>query len=659
MGVLTAIREWHERRTTEASLSHSMRRMQLQGMKLANAKLQESLSFLDNYVDPQDAYDKGWIPLGGGGNSVWESQYPPPFTTQDEHDKIRAFQRRLYYENEFATGVIETRISYIVGTGHVYSVEPKDKDDELSEEEKAAAKEVIDEFIKVNKWQARQQESCRRCDRDGEAFLRKFIVPADKKPAVDGVEEKSHRVIKIRFVEPGDVRTPADKAQDPAATFGIQTEPDDVESVLGFYVNEQFIDAKDIQHRKRNVDGNVKRGLPLLYQSKYNLPRAEKVVRNAAATVEIQAAVGMVRKHAAAAQDAVQGFVSGKASATIQQRTPNGTVKTRNFQQFQPGTILDVPGTTEYEFPAMGLDPSKPAGTVQMILRAVGSRTGLPEFMVSADASNANYASTLVAEGPAVKAFQREQWTMIGEDEEIFDEVLRVAVEDGRLTQQLVDRIKICAEPPNVISRDELQGAQKNQILAMNGIKSPQTWSLEENLDYEREQANIAEHAEANEGAMTRAFGPMDIPQEEDSGDNPRMTKESFNPNQPRVPAGDKDGGQWTDLYHVARRKWDGGDLQTLQSLHNGEWSDKLEREILKRWPEVKDAWEYFSTEGGKIHFHDSLEKAKEFAAEFGGEILKVDARGLDVVIDKLEYPHPVVKGSVSADRVSRMKKRK
>ena len=33
----------------------------------------------------------------------------------------------------------------------------------------------------------------------------------------------------------------------------------------------------------------------------------------------------------------------------------------------------------------------------------------MPEFMFTSDASNANYASTLVAEGPAVKMFERLQ----------------------------------------------------------------------------------------------------------------------------------------------------------------------------------------------------------------------------------------------------------
>ena len=40
----------------------------------------------------------------------------------------------------------------------------------------------------------------------------------------------------------------------------------------------------------------------------------------------------------------------------------------------------------------------------------------MPEFMFTSDASNANYSSTLVAEGPAVKMFERLQASMIEQD---------------------------------------------------------------------------------------------------------------------------------------------------------------------------------------------------------------------------------------------------
>ena len=38
-----------------------------------------------------------------------------------------------------------------------------------------AVQKVIDEFVRENRWQLRQQEIVRRIDRDGEAFLRFFV----------------------------------------------------------------------------------------------------------------------------------------------------------------------------------------------------------------------------------------------------------------------------------------------------------------------------------------------------------------------------------------------------------------------------------------------------------------------------------------------------
>ena len=43
----------------------------------------------------------------------------------------------------------------------------------------------------------------------------------------------------------------------------------------------------------------------------------------------------------------------------------------------------------------------------------------MPEFMLTSDASNANYSSTMVAEGPAVKMFDRLQHEMLGDDIEL------------------------------------------------------------------------------------------------------------------------------------------------------------------------------------------------------------------------------------------------
>ena len=46
---------------------------------------------------------------------------------------------------------------------------------------------------------------------------------------------------------------------------------------------------------------------------------------------------------------------------------------------------------------------------VQAGLRALGNRWDMPEYMISGDSSNANYASTLVSGAPFVTGIEWEQ----------------------------------------------------------------------------------------------------------------------------------------------------------------------------------------------------------------------------------------------------------
>ena len=55
----------------------------------------------------------------------------------------------------------------------------------------------------------------------------------------------------------------------------------------------------------------------------------------------------------------------------------------------------------------------------------------MPEFMLSSDASNANYASTMVAETPAVRMFERLQAQQVEDDRAVFCRVIRNACEAG------------------------------------------------------------------------------------------------------------------------------------------------------------------------------------------------------------------------------------
>ncbi len=440
------------------------------------SRLSEAFDALwDLFVDPPEAYldDTGqmWNMLSVGGQG--SPRLSVPFATEQELAEVRNQVRHLVNTNEFAINGIENRVSYLVGTGHVYRACVRKGIDAPAELE-AEVQAVIDEFLLVNRWQARQQEIVRRLDRDGEVFLRLFI---------DAVG-----VTRTRFVEPDQVTTPREVANVPEASFGIHTEKHDVESVLGYYIDGEPVNAAEIQHRKANVDANVKRGLPLYFPVRKNLRRIEKLLRNMSVVAEIQSAIALIRKHRGASRSGVEQFVADQSQTS----TIGG--RTRYLSQYAPGTILDAPAGMDYDFPASGIDASNFVAVLQAELRAVAARLVMPEFMFTSDASNSNYASTLVAEGPAVKMFERLQGNLKNEDRELLWRVIAHAVEAGRLPLEVHKWVDIQITPPSLEVRNTLQQAQVEKIAYEKGILSPQTWSLKLGLDYDQEQKNLVMH---------------------------------------------------------------------------------------------------------------------------------------------------------------------
>jgi hypothetical protein len=441
-------------------------------------RLDEAIHDLwDDLVDPAEAYldatGERWRPLGGYAGQ--DSAAAGPLANEHEHRAIRAACRQLAVENEFAINGHENRVSFIVGPGHTYRATPR-KGRAAPPGLAAEVQDVLDDFIERNAWRRRQQETVLRRDRDGEVFLRFFT-------AADGT-------VRVRFVEPGQVSTPVDRAVDPAASFGIQTDRDDVETVLAYYIDGRPVDPATVQHRKANVDANVKRGLPLFYPVRKNLRRAEKLLRNMSALAEIQSAIALIRRHQHGTRGGVEQFAAAGADVTINRP---GARQSR-VRRYAPGTILDVHGGVEYEFPAAGIDAGRYVTVLQAELRAIASRLVMPEFMLTSDASNANYASTLVAEGPAVRMFARLQAEQAADDLEVMWYAVQAAVSAGRLSGAALSTIEIQVAPPTLAVRDVLQEAQALRIEYESGILSPQTWSQRRGLDYDQEQENWVEH---------------------------------------------------------------------------------------------------------------------------------------------------------------------
>ncbi len=437
----------------------------------------------NNFVDPRaDYFDEtgsAWLPLSTQPDQ--RSASAPAFTTEAEHRALRAECRSLAVNNEFAINAHENRLSYIIGAGHTYHATPRKNSSAGAVDLAVRVQSLIDEFIEDNHWQRRQQETVLRVDRDGEAFLRFFIDPGGR--------------TRVRFVEPGQITTPPDHVGNAADSFGVRADPDDVETVLGYFVDGVLIDASDIQHRKANVDANVKRGLPLFYPVRRNLERAEKLLRNMSVVSEIQSAIALIRRHRNGTRTAIQQFIQQQSDATSAQPSSRGP---SFVKRYAPGTILDAHADVDYEFPTAGLDAGSFVTVLQAELRAIASRLVMPEFMLTSDASNANYSSTLVAETPAVRMFERLQAVQIEEDRAVMRRVVRNACAVGALPPAALTDVELQIEPPTLAMRDRLQETQIYKIQHDSGILSPQTWSTLSGLDYGQEQMNLAQSRETS-----------------------------------------------------------------------------------------------------------------------------------------------------------------
>lgn len=420
--------------------------------------ISEALNELyDNFVSPEEPYfddEDRWTPLSGGGAVS-------PIEREEDLDAVRAACRRLSLYNEFAVNALENRINFLVGCGHQYTVTAK-KHQSPAPGLLEQVEIWLDEFLEMNHWHRRQQEIVRRMDRDGETFIRLF-------PDTDGMT-------RLRFIDPERVRTPENMANEPTERLGISFDKFDSETIHGFWIDGLYVPYAEVQHRKSNVDANVPRGLPLFFPVRKNLRRAEKLLRNMSVVAEIQSAIAIIRKHQSATQSAVDRFISNKQDGAAS----GGFSPALN--RYGPGTILDASASIDYQFPVAAIDASRYVTVLQAELRAIAARLVMPEFMLTSDASNANYSSTMVAEGPAVRMFQRLQHEMSCEDITLFQRAIRIAVAANRLPVETLRQVEIHAVAPNLAVRDRLRETQADKILLDAGAMSKKELAMRNNL---------------------------------------------------------------------------------------------------------------------------------------------------------------------------------
>jgi len=432
-----------------------------------------------------DNYDQAWM---ARRDNRLAGEDLPNYINWWQLKVIRDEQRRICQTNQYAQSAIESYKKYVVGTGFTYQVVPKR--DGVSDELVKQVQELVDLFCEHNRMSEVESEICYRLHADGEVFLRMFPNYEDG-------------LLRIRFIEPELVRPPQDDTF-PDESFGIKCANHDIHEIVGYWVIEQpyfnltptLVPANEIIHIKNNVNSNSKRGLPTTYSVQANLRACGDVAQALVTIAKARARFAAIRTIQNAPPESVAELGERSTNATI--TDPNTGQKSR-ISHYGYGTILTVPETIKWEFPSLSLGSEDLIATLEVNLRAIASRFGITETMLSADASNNNYASSLVAEAPAVKTFQRfgkMMATYLGErrtmpERSVVWNQLILATKVGLLPDTIFKDITIQVQMPTVVTRDMDMEARVNQTYSNMGIKSKITIANEIGLNWEQERKNM------------------------------------------------------------------------------------------------------------------------------------------------------------------------
>jgi hypothetical protein len=507
---LQQLRAEHEAMRLTVDNFHLQQELEsIHGVRITDALESYDYRSPDNFVNIYDYLPQRHVNAAGIGaiptsiNDRQDGRMLPFFQTEQELALIRGMSRAIFEINPVAKGALEKLTNYVIGSGFKHTASGvRDTNSPLAKSVQC----VIDQFLEENKWHGRRDRNIfSRTRRDGEAGVTLWHVGGGRTQA--------------RSLEPDAITEPADPraiedwlgSEYSSWSFGVHTEPDDVETVHGYYVqwssnpmdwdylpggNEPIIspggDNSWCVFNSVNTDLNVKRGLPDAFCTAKNLELARKLLRNIGEGASVQSAIAFFREHAAGVTgDKISTFLRQRASQSYQSTTAAGS-RTNYIQQFDPGTIVDHGQGITYKLSALG-NNNAPV-FLEVVLALVSSAAAvwsMPLYMALDLGKGASYAADLVHESPFVKACEVKQQDHVQVELEVLWKVVEFAWKAGRFGdvpwEQIKAEVKITISPPDVAIRDRDKESARRVLLMNNGIVAPKTVAEEEGYDYAQE----------------------------------------------------------------------------------------------------------------------------------------------------------------------------
>jgi len=464
--------------------------------QVLNEAAQDFLGILGSGFDVYDVLQDTNQNSGGWGsypytippyyrNNQNRGELLPVYLDENALKFIRDRSRKICAENPFAICALENRINYSVGEKGLKIVVTKNSDDCPSPLVKRAQK-VIDLWQERNEMPEMEADLVRQGDTDGEHYIRDF-------PQNSGM-------LLHRAVEPEHIIRPPGGDYGPHYSFGIQTSPTDIHKVEGYWVIEnpiknnipRFVSADEMSQFKYTTPRSAKRGLPLFYSCEVLLRYAMDLLRGVVTTANIRARYAVIKKATnGLVRDAAQKLSDSLKTCSV---TDPGNGQSWNTEKVPFGSIVSTGSNQEFEFPSSNFDTNTYEVALQMVLRAVAARCNMPEWMLTSDASNANYSSSFIAEAPSIKSFGKLQEyicrrvginRMPGRESLAWRQI-KHAIACGVLPPEALHLLSLTCEGPSLVVRDKASEAQVNAQLMQAKIKSPQEIQQEMGIDSEK-----------------------------------------------------------------------------------------------------------------------------------------------------------------------------
>lgn len=406
--MLEIVREWFDTRRQAQSLERT--RMAVEESQLR--QLEEASNIVTERPD-----SGGWA-RGAGANTSSGA-----FTPTDRSSMVQQ-ARQMFRFDPNARGALCNLIYYVIGEGA--KITPQSKDPRIHR--------LWREFWNSsrNRMALRQAEIILRTFRDGETFLQihrtdEFGLPTWKTT--------------VRFRDPELLRTPPEGSGASSAIDGIQTREGDPETPVAYYFLDSYssnanvvaVPASDIIHLKIFADSEQKRGETYILAAMENFTQYKEWLRYRIILNKVRTAFVLIKK-----------VTGGSADVMAIQSTMGQSATSRSGETRKrippPGTMVTANAGVEYDFKSANINASDAAEDGRSMKLSMAAATNMPEY-VFGDASNANYASTLIAESPFVKGIRFWQNFFEFHFKELFKQVVKSAVDAGKLTAPVEEEI--------------------------------------------------------------------------------------------------------------------------------------------------------------------------------------------------------------------------